>query len=96
METNMPDRVEKLKAIVGELEAELESLDSLPPEAQRVLEEAVTELNAVLGKSELPATIASQSLVDRLRVAEEDFAVSHPTLAGVVARILHGLGQLGI
>ena len=91
----MSERIEKLKSIVRELEIELAELESVDPESRRVLEEAVADLTTALGKTDSDVASA-QSLVDRFRAAEEGFAASHPTLSGIVARVIHGLGQLGI
>ena len=91
----MPERIEKLKLIVKELEAELESLDSVDPESQRVLEDALKDLHDAIGKKS-PDLIASDSMMERLRAAEGDFQVSHPTLSGLVLRMINALGQLGI
>ena len=91
----MPERIEKLKAIVNELEAELESLETVDAQAQHVLEEALDELRQALGKKDADA-IESESLVDRLSTAEAEFQVSHPTISGLVLRMINALGQLGI
>jgi hypothetical protein len=91
----MPEHIERLKAIVKELEAELESLDVLDADSQQVLEAALDELRTALGKRESIA-LASDSLAERLRAAEERFQVSHPTIAGLVLRMIDALGQLGI
>ena len=46
----MPERLEKLKAIVRELEAELESLDSVDAQSQQLLEGALEDLHSALEK----------------------------------------------
>jgi hypothetical protein len=91
----MPERIEKLQEIVRELEAELENLDSVGPQSREVLEGALDELRTALGKQDT-ASLESDSLADRFREAETDFQVSHPTLAGIVLRVINALGQLGI
>lgn len=91
----MSEHIERLKAIVKELEAELESLDVVDADSQQVLEAALAELRTALGKRE-PTALASDSLAERLRAAEERFQVSHPTIAGLVLRMIDALGQLGI
>ena len=91
----MPERIEKLRGIVKELEAELESLDPLDAESRQVLEEALEELRSALGQKDT-ASLESESLLQRLRDAEEHFQVSHPTISGLVLRMINGLGQLGI
>ena len=91
----MPERVEKLKAIVKELETELATLGAVDTESQAVLEEAIEDLRVALGKAD-PQSLESETLIARLRTAEEDFHVSHPTVSGLVLRMIDALGQLGI
>jgi hypothetical protein len=91
----MPERIEKLKGIVKELEAELEVLDSVDGPSRTVLEEALEDLRVALGKTD-SASLQSESLVERLQTAEQEFQVSHPTISGLVLRTISALGQLGI
>jgi hypothetical protein len=91
----MPERIEKLRGIVKELEAELESLESVDAQARTVLEDALDDLRTALSKTDA-ASLESDSLVERLRTAEQEFQVSHPTLSGLVLRMINALGQLGI
>ncbi|MFW6168991.1 MAG: DUF4404 family protein [Planctomycetota bacterium] len=91
----MPERIEKLREIVKQLETELDSLDPLDAESRQVLEEALKELRSALGQTDT-ASLQSESLFQRLRDAEEHFQVSHPTISGLVLRMINGLGQLGI
>jgi chromosome segregation ATPase len=91
----MPERVEELKSLVKELEAALETLDSADAESQQTLAEALRDLRAALDKVD-SEPIASDTLVARFRAAEEDFQVSHPTVSGLVLRMIDALGQLGI
>ncbi len=93
----MPERIEKLKGIITELEAELESLDTVDAQSQAVLEKALSDLRTALGKTDSSAlTSESESLIEQLRATEENFQVSHPTLSGLVMRMINALGQLGI
>lgn len=91
----MPERIEKLREIVKELEAELDSLDPLDAESRQVLEEALSELRTALGQKDT-SSLHSESLLQRLRDAEEHFQVSHPNISGLVLRMIDGLAQLGI
>ncbi len=91
----MPERLEKLRTTLHELEAELESLDSLDTESRALLEEAAAEIHAALREKD-PQQLEPTSLTDRLRTAVQDFEADHPTLAGVVNRIADALGQMGI
>ncbi len=91
----MPERVEELKSLVNELEAALETLDSADAKSQQTLAETLRDLRAALDKVD-SEPIASDTLVARFRTAEEDFQVSHPTVSGLVLRMIDALGQLGI
>ena len=89
----MPDRLEKLRAALAELNAELRAGD-LDDETREQLAEAAAEIAASLrrGKRSEQTRRAQDSLQGRLA----DFEASHPELAGIVARLIDGLGQLGI
>ena len=91
----MPERIEKLKEIIGQLENELASLDTVDEQAQAVLSDAIKELRTALGKKETDS-LQTESLIERLRAAEGDFQMSHPTLSGIVLRMINALAQLGI
>ena len=91
----MPERVHKLSLIVEELEQELESLDSLDDETRRMLRDTIDEVRAKLDPQTV-GEIESQHLIDRLHDAEGRFQVTHPTLSGIVMRVINALGQLGI
>jgi len=90
----MPDRLDKLRATLSELEAELRDHDSLDDETREQLEAAAAEINAVLRRGTRSAKTqeVESSLQDRLT----DFEAAYPQLAGVVSRLIDGLGQLGI
>ena len=91
----MPERIEKLKGIVKELETELDSLESVDAQSRNLLEEALEDLRAALSKTD-PESLECESLVERLQTAEQEFQVSHPTISGLVLRMINALGQLGI
>jgi len=91
----MSEQVEKLKATVEELEEELHSLEELDDDSRAVLREAVREIQATLHEKE-PGDMESQSLTDRLTDVTHGFEGSHPTLTGIVSRLIDGLGQMGI
>ncbi|HUG69778.1 MAG TPA: DUF4404 family protein [Pirellulaceae bacterium] len=90
----MPERIEKLRATVAELEAELASLTELDDPTRALLEDAVSELQATLAMQ--PADFEPHSLTERLTEAAEAFESSHPTLFGVVRRTIDALAQMGI
>lgn len=90
----MPDRSDKLRATLAELEAELQSLDSFDDQTRAELADAAEEIAAALRRgtrSEATARVEG-SLQNRL----VEFEASHPQLAGIVTRLIDGLGQLGI
>ena len=91
----MPERIEKLRHMVKELEAELDSLERVDDESRQFLEDALEDLRAAL-KEKDTASLRSESLSQRLRTAEEYFQVSHPTISGLVLRMIDALGQIGI
>lgn len=90
----MPERIEKLRATVTELEKELASLSELDAPTRVLLEEAVSELQTTLAKQ--PTEIEPQSLTDQLTEAAKAFESSHPTLFGIVHRTIDALAQMGI
>ncbi len=90
----MPERIEKLRATVTELEAELASLSELDEQTRTLLEETVTELQAALTKK--PEEIEHHTLTERLQESAEAFQTSHPTLFGIVKRTVDALAQMGI
>ena len=90
----MPDRIEKLKTTLRELEAELASIDSLDEETRAALEAAMEEIGQRLRKRDYHAQ--ADSLTARLQDAAGEFETSHPTLFGIVTRTIDALGQMGI
>lgn len=91
----MPERLERLRALVRELEAELERLDEIDPETRDVLREAASEIDDALSEQS-PEQLRPRTLTERLTEAVESIEASHPTLAAVVNRMADALGQLGI
>jgi hypothetical protein len=94
----MTESLEKLKSTVAELEAELLALhdaDSLDRETRLVLEQAAAEILTAIERIE-PGQGAPQSLLDHLRDATVQFEESHPTLTGILSRLIDGLAQMGI
>jgi hypothetical protein len=92
----MSERVDKLKSLVKELEAELATLDTVDAESQQALIETLRELRTALSSRVGAESLSSDTVVERLRDAEENFQVSHPTISGLVVRMIDALGQLGI
>lgn len=116
----MTDSIDKLQAIVEELEDELHDLATVDDQAAELLLEAIREIQAVLQRREQDGSAAAlsesaaggspdvelsdedfstdspESLVERLRLAAHQFESSHPTLTGILSRLIDGLGQMGI
>ena len=90
----MADRLDKLRAALSELEAELDAVDSLDDATREQLADAAAEIAASLrrGKRSEKTQHAEHSLQTRL----DEFEASHPQLALIVGRLLDGLAQLGI
>jgi len=91
----MSEHIEKLRATVLELEQELRTLQTVDDEARQVLEEAMREIRATLHDEE-QAELQRQTLRDQLQTAAHEFEGSHPTLTGILSRLIDGLGQMGI
>lgn len=85
---------ERLRETVSELERELDSLHSIDPETRVLLESVVGELQEVL-QSDSPGE-KTESLSERITHAAQDFETSHPTLGGILSRVIDLLGQIGI
>jgi hypothetical protein len=91
----MTEPIDNLKATVAELEAELQSIETLDAETRAVLEQAVLDILAALHKA-APGERPPQSVVDRLHAAAQEFEETHPTVTGILSRLIDGLGQMGI
>jgi len=92
----MPERLESLRRALIDLENELETVDVEDHEAQALLVEAKLEIEAALAKADHPNDLESHPFIDRLTEAEASFEASHPTVAGVLRRLIDVLGQMGI
>jgi hypothetical protein len=91
----MSEHIEKIKSAVAELEDELASIGQVDGETRAVLEQAVLDILAALHTA-APGERAPQSLLDRLQSAAQEFEESHPTVTGILSRLVDGLGQMGI
>jgi hypothetical protein len=90
----MPDRLDKLRATLAELESELRSLDSLDDSTREQLADAAAEISAALRRGK--RTDATRRLETSLPGRLAEFEASYPQLAGILTRLIDGLGQLGI
>ena len=90
----MTEQIDKLKSTVAELEDELRVIDRVDGETRAVLEQAVLDILAALQAA--PGERAPQSLLDHLQSAAHEFEESHPTVTGILSRLIDGLGRMGI
>jgi len=91
----MPERVEKLRTLAQELAAELDASTTSDPQSRESLAAIVGDLRAALDRLDVEP-IESDTLTARFRAAEAEFQVSHPTISGLILRMIDALGQLGI
>ena len=91
----MSESVQKIKATIAELENELRSLPSVDRETREMLAQAVREIQTLLRPDDA-GDIQREPLVDRLGSAAQQFETSHPTLTGIIGRLIDGLAQMGI
>ncbi len=91
----MPDRIEKLRQAVTELEEQLHSGQPLDQATRQLLQEAATEIQTALNQED-PTRMERQSIADRLRKAVQSFEADHPNLAVIVNRTIDILAQMGI
>jgi hypothetical protein len=91
----MPERIEKLRTLLDELEQELHSVESLDDESRSMLKETAEEIQGALREDDT-TTLEPQTMSNKLGDAVTDFETSHPTLHAVVSRIVDVLGQMGI
>ena len=91
----MSEQFEKLRATITDLELELSQLDSFDADTRRLLEDAMAEIQAAIHKQDA-THLQPHFLSGRLASAAERFETTHPTLFGIVSRIVEGLAQMGI
>ena len=86
---------DKLHAALDQLHKQLEEAESLDPESVAQLVAAMEEIQATLQKQDR-AEGSQQGLIDRLSESARSFEESHPTISGMVSRVIDMLGQMGI
>ncbi len=87
--------IDQLKGTLRELKNELASLDSLDIETRELLEGAVHEIEGKL-RRETGDEDQEKWSHSGLKDAIERFETSHPTLTGILSRLVDALGQMGI
>ena len=91
----MSEHVERLRAVIQELENELSSLESLDEETRNALEGTVGEIQATLQRPG-PSPVDGGAIQNRLQDSLQEFGASHPALASMLSRVIDTLGQIGI
>ncbi len=91
----------RLKATLDELHQQLADVDELDPALRGQLTTTLDEIQTALAATRVPNTAdkdnaASQSMVQRLRDAANDFEESHPAIAGTLGSLIDTLGRTGI
>ena len=92
----MPERLENLRKLLAELEEELERVEELDDATRDRLIEVRDEIQQSLDSEEHPSEWQPEALGERLTEATYEFSASHPTLSGIVRRLVDALGQMGI
>jgi hypothetical protein len=92
----MDEHANRLRATITELERELRSGRAVDPETRAMLMEAVEEIQSALHANTSAASTAPHTLNERLTRTAAEFDVSHPSLAGLLRRVVDALSQLGI
>jgi hypothetical protein len=92
----MPERSEKLKATIAELERELHAAGEVDAETRAMLLETVEEIQSALHVNTAAAASEPHTLTERLNHVALGFDASHPTMASLVRRVVDALAQLGI
>ncbi len=90
------ESAKRLRATIEELEAELGRVDELDPETRELLAGTVDQLQETLQKKRAGEETDDETLLATLEGMEREFELQHPTLAGVILRMVEALRQLGI
>ena len=85
---------QQIAASLERLQKELESLDAINEETEKVLQALRQDVAALA--EEQPPTEHPHGIIERLRVASQQFESSHPKLASFIEGLIDGLGQIGV
>ena len=92
----MPDKSERLRTALADLHTQLSQVDTLDPESRDLLEAIAADIKAALAAPPSTPRPGELSLSQRLSEATRQFEESHPTIGGVVERLVDVLAQMGI
>lgn len=89
----MTDHAQRLRERLQELHEELEAVDELDPELRSMLEETLGDIRGRLAETEEFEVPAEPNEITRLA---ERFEEDHPTMAGLLRKLVDTLSQMGI
>ncbi len=100
----MAEQSDDLRDTLARLHEQLRAAPNISPETRAALQDAVTDIHALLGEgsaSIAPAASGTirarqESIVARLGSPEREFEATHPTLAGIGGSIIDAVGRMGI
>ena len=86
----------RLRNLLRQLHEELETADSVGPEARELLANVNDDIEELLERSETAADGEEPTLKNKLDEAVVEFENSHPQLAYTIERIVQSLSNMGI
>src|SRR5262245_137089 len=91
---------EKLKQTLAELHAELRSARAVDPATRKMLQDALGDIQSALAAAESSPSDTGpappRGMAERLQVSAAKFEATHPTLAGLIERLVDLMGAAGI
>ena len=91
----MADRLERLKGLLAELEAELATTPAIDSATQETLERLREEIDEAIEKAS-PESLGESGLAKQFQSQMEAFEAAHPALTNLITQFTNALGQLGI
>ncbi|MEZ6106544.1 MAG: DUF4404 family protein [Pirellulaceae bacterium] len=91
----MAERLERLKQLLTELEAELAKSPVLDAATQANLQKLRGEIDEAIAQAQ-PEALGESGLAKQLQSQMEAFEAAHPSLTNLISQVTNALGQLGI
>ena len=95
----MSEGRKKLKTTVGQLHAELGSIENADEEIRQMLQGAMEDIQLILDQDKQPMAEGDSqhaSVVERLSKAAQHYEDQHPTLSGILGSMIDTLSNMGI
>jgi hypothetical protein len=97
----MSEKLERLRATLANLHAELAAADEDDPEVRALLTATLAELQAAVEQhgAALPQSLPREertSILGRLQDAVQHYQDSHPAMAATIGSVIDVLGRMGI